>query len=274
MNRKTLLHNAWSEMPTSELDRQLQLELQKEEPEEEVVLGIMRVLQEREENCAVEVTKDIQDAWNRYHEKTVKPKKKTTRKCKWFIRAAAVAVFGFVILSIPQTVGAESLLDVFFRWTESVFEFFVPEDEATNPTVEQMFQTEHPGLQQVYDQLSEMGVTEPVVPMWLPEGFELIELKVVSLQKKDKVYAFFCSDDSSITLSYRVSADIRVFEYEKEASGVEAYEPLDVCHFIMDNDGNIQVTWAVDGVKCSINTDIEREEVYKLIDSIYRMEIS
>lgn len=273
MNRKTLLHNAWSEMPTSELDRQLQLELQKEEPEEEVVLGIMRVLQEREENCTVEVTKDIQDAWNRYHEKTVKPKK-TTRKCKWFIRAAAVAVFGFVILSMPQTVGAESLLDVFFRWTESVFEFFVPEDEATNPTVEQMFQTEHPGLQQVYDQLSEMGVTEPVVPMWLPEGFELTELEVIPVLGMEKIYAFFCSTDSSITLSYRMSADILPSKYEKEASGVEAYEPLDVCHLIIDNDENLMVTWTVDGVECAIITDIEKEEVYKLIDSIYRMEIS
>lgn len=273
MNRKTLLHNAWSEMPTSELDRQLQLELQKEEPEEEVVLGIMRVLQEREENCAVEVTKDIQDAWNRYHEKTVKPKK-TTRKCKWFIRAAVVAMFGFVILAIPQTVGAESLLDVFFRWTESVFEFFAPEDEATNPTVEQMFQTEHPGLQQVYDQLSEMGVTEPVVPTWLPEGFELTDLKVIPVLGMEKVYAFFYANDSVITLSYRMSADILPSKYEKGVSGVEVYEPLDVCHLIMDNGENLLVTWSVDGVACSINADIEKEEVYKLIDSIYRMEIS
>ena len=273
MNRNKLLHNAWSEMPTSELDRQLQLELQKEEPEEEVVLGIIRVFQEREENCTVEVTKDIQDAWNRYHEKTVKPKK-TTRKCKWFIRAAAVAVFGFVILAIPQTVGAESLLDVFFRWTESVFEFFVPEDEATNPTMEQVFQTEHPGLQKVYDQLSEMGVTEPVVPMWLPEGFELIELKVIPLQKKEKVYVFFHTKDSYITLSYRMSADILPSKYEKKVSGVEAYEAFRKSHLIMDNGENILVTWVVDGVECSINTDIEKEEVYKLIDSIYRMEIS
>ena len=273
MNRKTLLHNAWSEMPTSELDRQLQLELQKEEPEEEVVLGIMRVLQEREENCTVEVTKDIQDAWNRYHKKTVKPKK-TTRKCKWFIRAAAVAVFGFVILAIPQTVGAESLLDVFFRWTESIFEFFAPEDEATNPTVEQMFQTEHPGLQQVYDQLSEMGVTEPVVPMWLPEGFELTELKTMQMFDGDKMYATFCSKDNFITLSYRVSAEILPSKYEKGVFGVEAYEPFDVCHLNMVNDKKLLVTWTVDGVVCAINTDIEREEVYKLIDSIYRMEIS
>lgn len=273
MNRNKLLHNAWSEMPTSELDRQLQQEIQKEEPEEEVVLGIIRVLQEREENCTVEVTKDIQDAWNRYHEKTVKPKK-TAPKRKWFIRAAAVAVFGFVILAMPQTVGAESLLDVFFRWTESVFEFFVPEDEATNPTVEQVFQTEHPGLQQVYDQLSEMGVAEPVVPMWLPEGFELKELKTMQMFDGNKVRAFFCSDDSTITLSYRVSGEILPSKYEKEASGVEVYEPLDVCHLIIDNDENLMVTWTVDGVECSINTDIEKEEVYKLIDSIYRMEIS
>jgi hypothetical protein len=71
-----------------------------------------------------------------------------------------------------------------------------------------------------------------------------------------------------------MSADILPSKYEKEMSGVEVYEPLDVCHLIMDNDENRLVTWTVDGVVCSINTDIEKEEVYKLIDSIYRMEIS
>lgn len=273
MSKKKLLHNGWSEVPTPELDKLLQLELQKEEPNEEVVLGIMRVLQEREAQKTVEVTEDIQDAWERYREKAAKPKK-SSRKQVWLVRVAAAAVIGIVILAMPRTVGAESLLDAFFRWTESIFEFFTPEQDATKPSFEYVFKTDDPGLQQVYDKVTELGAAEPVVPMWLPEGFELTELKTIQMPDGNTVSAFFCTKDGYITLSYRMSADILPSKYEKEESGVEAYETSEVHHLIMNNDENILVTWTVDGVECSINTDLEREKVYKLIDSIYRTEIS
>lgn len=274
MNEKKLLHNAWLEMSTPELDQQLQRELLKEEPNQEVVLGILRILQEREKEYPIQVTNHVQDAWDRYREKTVRSRK-PNRKRMWFARAAAAAaVIGIVILAMPRTVGAESLWDVLVRWTESVFEFFSPEQDATDPTVTHTFHTEHPGLQQVYDKVTELGATEPVVPMWLPKGFELTELKTVQMIDGHKVRAFFCDDNRSITVSYRVSASIIASEYRKEETGVEAYDFLNVSHFIMDNSENLLITWTVDGVECSVNTDIEREEVYKLIDSIYRTEIS
>lgn len=273
MSEKELLHNVWLEMSTPELDKQLQQELQKEDPNEEVVLGILRILQEREEEYPIQVTNQVQNAWKQYISKGTKPKK-TGQKQLWFARAAVAAAIAMVILALPRTVGAESLWDVLARWTESVFEFFSPEQDATDPAVAHTFRTEHPGLQQVYDKVTELGATEPVVPMWLPEGFELTELKVISTPDGDKVRAFLSSNNGSITLSYRVSADIITSEYQKEETGVEAYEFLNVSHFIMDNNENLLITWTVDGVECSINTDIEREEVYKLIDSIYRMEIS
>ncbi len=271
MNEK---QNTWLETPTPELDRQLQQELLKEEPNQEVVLGILRVIQEREMEYPTQVTNQVQDAWDRYREKTDRPKK-SNRKRMWFARAAAaVAVIGTVILALPRTVGAESLWDVLVRWTESVFEFFDPEQETTDPAVAHTFQTDHPGLQQVYDKVTELGATEPVVPMWLPEGFELTELKTVQMYDGNRVSAFFCSRDRYIILSYRVYTKTITSEYRKEENGVEEYEVSNISHFVMDNGENISVTWTVDGVECSVNTGIEREEVYKLIDSIYRTEIS
>ena len=46
-----------------------------------------------------------------------------------------------------------------------------------NEQPEYVFETDHPGLQQIYDAVVEMGVTEPVVPMWVPEGYDLVEYK-------------------------------------------------------------------------------------------------
>jgi len=271
MNEK---QNTWLETPTPELDRQLQQELQKEDPNEEVVLGILRILQDREEEYPIQVTNQVQNAWEQYREKTVRPKK-ANRKRMWFARAVvAAAAIAIVVLTLPRTVGAESLWDVLVRWTESVFEFFNPEQDATDPAVAHTFHTEHPGLQQVYDKVTELGATEPVVPMWLPEGFELTELKTVQMFDGNRVSAFFFSKDGYITLFYRTSSDILPSKYEKEDPGVETYEAWRRIHFVMDNDENILVTWTVDGVECAITTDLEREEAYKLIDSIYRTEIS
>ena len=236
-------------------------------------MGIMLVLKEREADCPVEITEEIQDAWEQYNEKTA-IQKKTNRRRVWFLSAVAAVFICVVILAIPQAVGAESILDAFFRWTESVFEFFSPAQDATNPPVEYVFQTDNPGLQQVYDKVTELGVTEPVVPMWVPEGYVLTELKCTQVRNGTKVHATLQFNNSSIMIAYQISVEIMPILYEKEMSAVEAYEASEVYHFIMDNDQNVSVTWTVKGAECFISTGLSKGDIYKLIDSIYRRELS
>lgn len=266
---KTCLRKEFAEMSTAQLDETLQQELQKEDPEEEVVLGILRILEEREAGDPVFINQNVSNAWKEYNKRTVPPKK-NIRKRIWFASVAAVAaVICVVVMAIPRTVGAESLFDVLFRWTGSVFEFFTPEQNATNPPVEYLFETENPGLQQLYDEVTGLGITDPVVPMWLPEGFVLSEQKNTPTRGGNKVFVKFKNGSDGVAITYRISTDITA-SFEKEESAVEVFESGDVSHFIMDNDENLSATWTVDGVECSILTDIDREDVYNMIKSIYR----
>ena len=132
MNEKNFLHNDWAAMPTAQLDAILQEELRQENPKEEVVLGILQVLEEREADHPVTIHRHVSDAWDEYRRKTASPKKRC-RAPLWFACAAAAAMICIVIMAIPQTVEAEGIFDVLFRWTESVFEFFSPEHDATIP---------------------------------------------------------------------------------------------------------------------------------------------
>lgn len=266
---KTCLCKEFAEMSTAQLDEKLQQELQKEEPEAEVVLGILGVLEEREADAPVVITQEISDAWETYRERTA-PKKKTARKRIWLAGVAAAAVICMVILAIPQRVGAESIFDVFFRWTESIFEFFSPDENKPKPPAEYVFQTEHPGLQQIYDEVTALGVTKPIVPMWVPEDCALKELKVIRMPDGNKVHVVLQSDGNAIILAYRISENIIASKFEKEDPAVETYECAEVQHFIMENDENISVTWTVGGAECSISTDLEKEDIYKLIKSIYK----
>ncbi len=271
---KTCPDREWKQLPTEELDQLLQAELENEHPNEEVVLPILRILEEREKDYPAEKTPEVLAMLEKLSEHETLAKQSKSRR-GWVAGIAAVAAVAcIVVMALPRTVGAESIFDVLFRWTSSVFEFFLPEQDATNPPVEYIFETDNSGLQQLYDKVTEQGVTDPVVPMWLPEGIELLSIKEAPLRDGGcKVNAAFKGKDKFISISYRISHEIAT-KFEKEETAIEMFESGDTSHFILDNDDNLSVTWTIDGVECSISANIAKEDVYTIIISIYRSELS
>lgn len=270
---KTCPDQGWQQMPTEELERILQAELEKEHPDEEVVLPILRELEERDKNDPVEMTPEVLKIAEKLS-KYEAPSKQSIHKGKCLVGiAAAVAAVCIAVMAIPPTAQAESILDVLFRWTSSVFEFFTPEQEASNPPVEIAFETDHPGLRQLYDKVTELGATELVVPTWLPEGFVLTKLKEAPVAGGTRVFCRFENSTNSISFTYRISSNI-FSKVEKEDADVEVFEFRKVGHFIADNNGNLSVTWTVDGVACVMNTNVPKEHIYTIIKSIYRSELA
>lgn len=269
---KTCPNTGWQQMPTEELDQILQAELEKEHPNEEVVLPILRELEEKEKGIPVEKTPEVLEILEKLSKHNTSSKQ-SIHKRRWLAGiAAAVAIVCIVVMSVAPTTRAESLLDVLFRWTSSVFEFFTPEQDASNPPVEIVFETDNPGLQQLYDKVTELGVTEPVVPMWLPEGVVLSKLKEMPMAGGTRVFCKFENSTNDISFTYRISSDISA-KIEKEESGVELFESGEIGHFVVENEDTLSVTWTVDGVECVMNANVPKEDVYTIIKSIYRSEL-
>lgn len=266
---KTCPYLDWQRMPTEKLDQVLQAELAKSQPKEEVVLSILHELEEREKDIPVEKTPEVIEIISKLRKHEI-PSKHSINQSRWIAGfAAAIAVFCLLVTAMPPTARAESIIDVLFRWTSSVFEFITPEQGTLNPPVDIIFETDNLGLQQLYDKIKKLGVTEPVIPMWLPEEAVLSELEEIPVPGGIKVFGKFENEECSVLLTYRVSTDISS-KIEKEETDVEVFEAGEVKHFIMDNDENLSIVWTIDGVECSILTDVEREDVYKIIKSIYR----
>lgn len=269
---KTCPDHGWHQLPAEELDQILQAELEKDHPSQEVVLPILQILEEREKDFPVEKTPEVLAVLDKL-KKHETPTKHPKNRRPWIAGIAAIAAVAcIVVMAIPRTVGAESIFDVLFRWTEGIFEFFTPEQDVTNPPVDFVFETDNVGLQQLYDKVSELGVTDPVVPMWLPEGFVLSEMRVAPMPGGTKMHVQFDNGNAGILFTYHVSTKI-TSSLEKKETGVELFEFSDVSHFILDNEGALSVTWVVDGVECIINTSISKEDLYMIIKSIYRSEI-
>ncbi len=270
---KTCPYQGWQQMPTKELDQILQAELEKEHPNEEVVLPILHELEEREKDIPVEITPEVLEILEKLSKHNTSSKQSIYKR-RWLAGiAAAAAIVCIVIMSISPTVQAESLFDILFRWTSSVFEFFTPEQDASNPPVEIVFETDNPGLQQLYNKVTELGVTELVVPMWLPEGFVLQEIKELPMPGGTRVHGEFKYGDNDISITYRISTDISA-KVEKEETGIEVFEAGEKCHFIVENIDTLSVTWTVDGVECVMNSDVQKEDIYSIIKSIYRSELT
>ncbi len=270
---KTCPDQGWQQMSTEELDEILQAELEKEHPNEEVVLPILHELEEREKDIPVEKTPEVLEILNKLSKHETSSKQSKYRR-GWIAGvAAAAAVVCIVIMTMAPTARAESLFDMLFRWTSSIFEFIDPDKNETYPIANTDFTTDNPGLQQLYDKVTELGVTELVVPMWLPEGFALSDLKDSPMPGGRKVHVEFENGSNSVLITYRISTDISP-KVEKEETEVEVFDVGETYHFIVENIDSLSVTWTVDGVECVMNTDVRKEDIYSIIKSIYRSELT
>ena len=261
------------QISTEELDEILQAELEKESPEESVVLPILQELQKRENDYPVETPDEITENANERRSLIHKGPKKSRAKRRWALRIVAIAtILCIIFMAIPRTVGAESVFQVLFRWTESVFEFLSPGDDQGSPDEAYVFETDNQGLQKLYNFMVAMGVQDPVVPMWLPVGYELSEIKVVPYPDGDKIIAKFVYNEDEIIISFRISAVKLSAQYEKDDQTVKMYECGGTAHCLLINLENISVAWQQGEVECMLVTNLDEETACRMIASIYRSE--
>ena len=118
----------------------------------------------------------------------------------------------------------------------------------------------------------ELGINTPVVPMWLPEGYALTELKVASMRSSTKVYANFADGENSITVQYKLAVAATTTQYEVKNRKVEVYESFGAYHTMTENEKELSAVWEKSGVECLLAGYLEKEVLYAIIDSIYRRE--
>ena len=258
------------QLSVQQLDALLQAELSKECPEEKVVLPILKELEQREKGYPVELTRGMTRAWERFDARTKRVAPRKTFSAWLAVAAAVVALVCAVFFAIPQSAEADGLLDRLVQLTDSILQFFDPDSAPQEKQTETVFQTEHPGLQQLHRKLTEYGITDPVVPMWLPEGYELTELKTMAIDNLTKICANFTYEDRSVLIWYMLSSEITATQYEVDDKQAEHYEVAGIYHTIVKNGEKLSATWARDRIECLMTVDLESEAIYDIIDSIYR----
>jgi len=272
-NNVTSIRQMLEQMPTEDLREMLDQELHAEPVNDDAVRMLLSILRERRKTVTVEMTPNLERAWEKYQQDTDEIWKGSRRSRiirSWVSRAAAAAAVLAVLLVpiVPKEAGAESLWEALVRWTTEIVEFFGPEDNE-HRYIEYEFSTDHPGLQQVYEAVVELGVTDPVVPMWLPEGYELVECQMFSNPAKQRVYSRFAYHDKEIIFCIDVySTDISRM-YQKTGYETNVYEYGGITHVVFNNNTTLSAIWEQKKTECSISVDIQEDILKEIIKSIY-----
>lgn len=265
---------ALEDMDTPGLDRHLQEELAKEATDADLVRQVANVLRNREQGTSMEVTPEMQavlDQFESRNRRKVESEKLVHRN--WVPRAAAALVAViiaavFMLSVLPVEAQGGSWWDRLTQWTGEVFEF-ISHRNAAKQRPEYEFSTNHPGLQDVYDAVVELGVTDPVVPMWLPEGYVLEEIKVTPYEIKTSIYARFSCRGKFITYTVDVYGAEEWCEYNIDEKEAKEYENAGVTHYIMQNNEVCVAVWTKKNVECSLTINGPAELMHELLRSIY-----
>lgn len=264
------LFGSLKEMSSEQLSRLIQEETAKECPNDDLVLIALDILEDREKDNSVELGPKGKAAWKKYQSKVRVRNRKTVLVWKPLLQvASAVLVVTLLFALLPTQANAETWWERLARWTDDFFSFFNP-NESELPEDAYIFQTDIEGLQQVYDAVVELGITEPVVPMWLPAGYVLSEKKTIETPAVSGVIAKFSNDSNMVLIQVNVLNDDKPNQYYKDLSPLRKIERSGIVFNILQNNDNTIAIWTVDNIECSIVIDDQENIMDMIIESIYR----
>lgn len=258
-------------LPSEKLSALIHSETGKEIPDDDLVLTALHILEDREPDQPEALTPREEAAWEKYRAVVRARKRRPRVSWRGAAKAASmVLVLGLLMTSfLPQEAEAENLWDRFTKLTNSFFAFFQSEKDSFSLDT-YVFQTENPGLQQVYDAVVEMGVTEPVVPMWLPDGYELVECKSMNTPVKRYVHARFSDGEKEFVFQVHVLFAGEPNKYPKDDANVTVIEKNGISYNCVKNDETWNVASSRGNIECAFTMDCQEEILNDVILSIYR----
>lgn len=265
-------------MTTEELEEILRLDAQAPEEQEsdtETILYIMEVLTERKRNN-VHTGKTALEAYESFKKNYMpevdhteiaqKGKRKTRTKSLRWLRALTATAAVLVILILGSVTAKAFGVDIWeavVKWTQETFHFVGDSTHLDDPN--KSADLNHTSLQEV---LISAGIQESLVPSWVLEGYQLVDVRVEQTPLQDRYNAIYKNENQvlKITVRHYLNADPLYIEQSDDL--VEIYEVSGTKYYIFSNHDQTQAAWIKDSFECRILGELTIEELKLMIDSI------
>lgn len=270
-DKELILQRELENFSAEQLRAMLHAEIEKDVPDDDLVLSILHILEDREPEIPDTESQREKAAVQLFRKRIRGRRKRRSFYNHSLLKAASVVLVACLLFAmLPQQVEADNWWQRLTKWTDDFFGFFREEEEDIFYLEDYEFRTDNPGLQQVYDAVVEMGVTIPTVPMWLPEGYELAELTVEKTPVKQYVHARFLDDGSEFILQINMLNTEAQKVYFKNDVDIQKIEKGGMVHNLVRNMERWTVSWTKDNIECAFSIDCQESVLYEIIDSIYR----
>ena len=238
------------------LSDRLKQELDKKSPERDTVIQILKDI--KKEESGGDQTDPVLEKYKK------KPQReKTNISSAWWKRVAVAAIVCLIVLaSVPNVFGSESIFTRIGQWTKEIFSFGEIKEK------EFVYQTNHPGLQELYDTVAELDLSRNVVPTWIPEDAVLNRIYTKETPVGTMVYASFVYNGNHIGFDVYVYNDAPDTEYQKSEEDIVVYESEGIKHYIVENNEKWTAAWSVDNVECTMDAK-DKDVLYEMLRSIY-----
>ena len=261
-------------LPREELRRMLIEELHKDtkQIDDAFVRALLTELQTRDADPAFVDDGAVVAACEKFQattQTTQTPQKRWYQH--WMLKAASVVlVLGILFFALPEAAEAKNVPEVLTWWSDNLLQLFSP---GSRPNIEEyVYQTDHPGLQEIYDAVTEAGITAPIVPSSLSDEFKLEELQLLQLKEDITIHACLLSDRNEILFTAITQSEQSMLQHEKKAENVSVWNIAGIDHYVVSNNKTLIITWVTENFECTISADCPEEDVYRLIESIYTSE--
>lgn len=185
------------------------------------------------------------------------------------LRAAMVACLCVALLLVGAQACGINLIEQFLEWREETF-VLRGSNRGGQMTLEEAPDGEYVSMAAA---VAAYGITDPIVPTWIPEGFEVQYVRAKESEDAINLTARYTADeDQKIIIKvffYRSEGEYGVHSEHSDPVG-KKYETDGTTYLLSNNNTQCQASWVVGRCTCSINGDLTESEIIHMIDSIFQ----
>lgn len=210
---------------------------------------------------------EMEDSQERSEEKTSqKNHSKVIPMSRWMRRLTAAAAVVAVLFagSITACALGYNLWEVFVQWTEETFHFRGSSDQEPSAPAKDN-QDEYQSLQ---DALNANNIYVPLAPKWVPNGYELADIRVKLSPVQEVFLAVYMNDNQVLKVQIKRHLTSDPQQIEQSGTLIEEYESDGIIYYFFEDDPMLQAVWRNENFECYISGGLTIDEMKTIVDSI------
>lgn len=188
--------------------------------------------------------------------------KMPVRRWKRALTAVAAALAIVFLGTISANAFGYNVWEAIVSWTQETFRFTDGTD-VDDPTPKDKL--EYASLQEL---LLEKGITTPLAPTWIPERFELTEIRVDELPIRYYFLAVYGDGKNVLKIQIKSYDESDSEQVEQSDDFYKEYPAHNTIHYIFQDNNCLTAVWVRDGFECYISGELTVDELENMIDSI------